>query len=414
MSDAKKTGGRDISELKQRLGLKKAAASTTGQTARQSNGAKGVVAPPGLNVAPPPGLAQQPQQPAIPNAADDPFAAMNAIAAVGTAQRAPEIVINLNDGKPVEQVGASNSTATILKIALPALFGLIVGAFIATNGKNAAWNNDGVAAVKYTYGARDAPSTFLYLKKTLSDLDTLLTSSGSKPSSSTTSQLLAMEKKLEVADTRVFEARMSALPPNVVEQMTEFYGGVAELKGMIDMHVKLAATDDVVLSAGKKKKDDATVKEGGDNDHAAALAGKMHYGVVIQQGDQNDFGAKLVELGAPYCNGKPSPNSGGKCVDAELTGIGVRTDSGGTWTMGDVVLAPQDSIAQKKVLVLLPSPLLDSFVGGSDAGASETFYVKRMKAIAQRLQKLRQDAESLDPELKKVAETGKSFSYLFW
>ena len=89
MSDPKRGGSRDISELKQRLGLKKAT-TTTAATGRANGAPGGVVPPPGL--APPP-----PPQPVIPNAAEDPFAAMNAMAAVGTVQRAPEIVI-VHDG----------------------------------------------------------------------------------------------------------------------------------------------------------------------------------------------------------------------------------------------------------------------------------------------------------------------------
>ena len=116
MSDPKRGGSRDISELKQRLGLKKATTPTAGAAAGRPNGpAGGVVPPPGL--APPP-----PPQPVIPNAADDPFAAMNAMAAVGTVQRAPEIVI-VNDGKPVENVGAASRSGAIAKLAAPAVIG---------------------------------------------------------------------------------------------------------------------------------------------------------------------------------------------------------------------------------------------------------------------------------------------------
>src|SRR6185369_15649323 len=98
-----------ISDLKARLGLKKGAqAPATGQTRANGGAGGGVVAPPGMNLPPPPGMAApQPAQPAIPNAADDPFGAMNAMAAHGTVQRAPEIVI-VNDGKPVENVGSSS------------------------------------------------------------------------------------------------------------------------------------------------------------------------------------------------------------------------------------------------------------------------------------------------------------------
>ena len=117
MSDPKRGGSRDISELKQRLGLKKATTPTAGATAGRPSGPPvgGVVPPPGL--APPP-----PPQPVIPNAAEDPFAAMNAMAAVGTVQRAPEIVI-VNDGKPVENVGASSHGGAIAKLAAHRLAG---------------------------------------------------------------------------------------------------------------------------------------------------------------------------------------------------------------------------------------------------------------------------------------------------
>src|SRR5687768_1014529 len=107
--DPKRPGGsRDISELKARLGLKKGGAAP-GPAGAKQNGA-GVVPPPGLNLPPPPG-ARAPG-PVIPSAADDPFGAMNAMAAHGAAQRAPEIVI-VNDGKPVESVSTGDRAAKL-------------------------------------------------------------------------------------------------------------------------------------------------------------------------------------------------------------------------------------------------------------------------------------------------------------
>src|SRR3954465_12468782 len=120
LSDPKRGGSRDISELKQRLGLKKAAPPPV--AGRPGNGGTGgVVPPPGLNVPPP-----QPPQPVIPNAAEDPFGAMNAMAAVGTVQRRPEIIF-VNDGKPVENGGASGRGASLVKIVAPAVVALAIG-----------------------------------------------------------------------------------------------------------------------------------------------------------------------------------------------------------------------------------------------------------------------------------------------
>ena len=65
LSDPKRGGSRDISELKQRLGLKKGGAGATAANQPRGNGATGgVVPPPGLN------LPSAPPQPVIPNAAD--------------------------------------------------------------------------------------------------------------------------------------------------------------------------------------------------------------------------------------------------------------------------------------------------------------------------------------------------------
>ncbi|MDB4953191.1 MAG: hypothetical protein JWO36_760, partial [Myxococcales bacterium] len=162
LSDAKKTGSRDISELKQRLGLKKgAAAQTTGQVAGRGNGQSGgVVPPPGLNLPPPPGVSAP--QPQMPNAHDDPFGAMNAMAAVGNVQRAPEMVI-VHDGKPVENVGSGSGS--ILKILIPAIIFLGIGVAVGKIGATAAFHNDGLKGTKSLLGDKAQPSTVAGLKK---------------------------------------------------------------------------------------------------------------------------------------------------------------------------------------------------------------------------------------------------------
>src|SRR5688572_10148020 len=116
----KKAGNRDISDLKARLGLKKGGAAAPAAATRGNGQSGGVVAPPGLAVPPPPA------QPVIPNAADDPFAAMNAMAAVAQSKPQKEFIIG-NGGKPVEHVGERSSAALILKMAVPGVIALIVG-----------------------------------------------------------------------------------------------------------------------------------------------------------------------------------------------------------------------------------------------------------------------------------------------
>ncbi|HET9627097.1 MAG TPA: hypothetical protein VFP84_37315, partial [Kofleriaceae bacterium] len=201
MSDPKRGGSRDISELKQRLGLKKGGAAAPGGTPAR-NGSAGVVPPPGLAPAP-----AQPAQPVIPNAADDPFGAMNAMASVGTVQRAPEIVI-VNDGKPVENVGASGQGARIAKLAGPAVLALVVGVGIGKISKGANIYNEGIKDSRSILGDDKAPSTVKNVKRALSELDGTLdelnTKTGMRPDAATDKKLTELALRLDIKTGPVF------------------------------------------------------------------------------------------------------------------------------------------------------------------------------------------------------------------
>ena len=426
MSDAKKTGSRDISELKQRLGLKKgAAASQTGATARVNGGAGGgVVPPPGMNLPPPPGMApQQPAQPVIPNAADDPFGAMNAMAAHGAVQRAPEIVI-VNDGRPVEHVGASSSGASIARIAIPAGIALIIGIAVGKIGTSNSSYNDGLKGAKAILGDKGTPSTVANLKKQLSDLDTFLdeakTKKNFKPDSSIDKQLESLAAKLEVKSELVFRAKENALDAETSGQIMSFYAGIEELKSMVDNHVKSAKSDDLAFANAAKKADAATVKD----DENAALSGQLRYGMLMQaptETDKTDFGAKLVELGPPYCGDKLSTS--GKCGEGEApSAFAYRSEPGATWTKGDIVTSGADSVPTKKLVMLLPGGVRDSLVKGAEGVASETLYTKRLRAIydfvhgktgpdGKPVGGLLETGNKLEQKLEQVANKGSRFSF---
>ena len=209
MSDSKRTGSRDISELKQRLGLKKGAQPATGQT-KANGGTGGVVPPPGLNLPPPPGMA--PAQPAIPNAADDPFGAMNAMAAVGKVQRAPEIVI-VNDGKPVENVGSKSMGATIARIAIPAAVALFAGIAVGKIGTGAATHNEGLSDLRSILGddTKPAASSVLALKAQLVDVRKVLEewrdANKWKPSKTFEQKLEAAVNKIELKSDKWFSGK---------------------------------------------------------------------------------------------------------------------------------------------------------------------------------------------------------------
>jgi hypothetical protein len=233
-----------------------------------------------MNLPPPPGVPQQPAAPVIPNAADDPFGAMNAMAAVGTVQRAPEIVI-VNDGKPVENVGAAGKGAMIAKIAVPAVAALAIGLAIGRISKDANFYNEGLKDAKQILGSPSTPSTVAAVKKTLSKLDSALDDAKNKnnfkPDAALGADLSKIALELDVKSELVFRAKQNALDPEASGQVISFYAGVAEVKGMIDAHNKAAKFDEMTLSKAKANQDAATLK---DTDNAL-LAGQIKYGIVM-------------------------------------------------------------------------------------------------------------------------------------
>jgi hypothetical protein len=411
LSDSKKAGSRDISDLKARLGLKKgAAAGATGGQAARGNGAGGLVAPPGMNLPPPPG--HSPPAPAIPNAHDDPFGAMNHMAAVGTVQRAPEIVI-VNDGRPVENVGHQSMGATIAKIVVPAVVALGIGVGIGRVSRDANFYNDGLKDAKAILGDVNQPSTLKATKRLLSNLDSTLdemkTKNNYRPEEAATKALSDLVTKLDVKSDLVFRAKQNSLDEGLSGQILSFYAGVAEIRGMLDAHVKSAKADDKALALGKQKTDDATLKEGTN----AMLAGQAKYAVLLTaptESDRDDFGARIVEIGPVFCGDKQS--SSGKCEGDSPSGFGYRNEPGGiSWTKGDLVTSGQDSVPTKKLVLLLPNGVRDSLIKTGEPGASEVLYVKRLRAIAERTKKLITDANKLESQLQSAASKGSRFSF---
>lgn len=407
MSDPKRGGSRDISELKQRLGLKKATPPAT--QGRGNGGAGGLVPPPGLNL-PAPG----PAQPVIPNAADDPFGAMNAMAAVGTVQRAPEIVI-VNDGRPVENVGAAGHGAAIAKIVVPAVLTLIAGIGIGHIAKGANLYNAGLKDARSILGDDKAANTVKHVKKSLSDLDGVLdemkTKNNLRPDAAADKRLSEIALRLDVKAATVFRTS-SALDSDVTGLIMSFYAGAAEIKNMLDAHVKAAKSDDLALATGKTAAAGAAVKD--SENVVLASMNAVRYGALIQaptDTDKVDFGVKIVELGPPYCGG-PNPVTSGKCDNNEApSAYAYRNEPGAVWIKGDLQTQGSDNVPSKKLVLLLPNGTRDALIKGSEPGASEVFYVKRLRALTERTKKLIDEANKLEQRLQSESNKGSRFSF---
>lgn len=366
-----------------------------------------------MNLPPPPGVQPpQPAAPAIPNAADDPFGAMNAMAAVGTVQRAPEIVI-VNDGKPVENVGAGGKGAAIAKIAVPAVAALVIGVSIGQIAKKNSFYNDGLKDAKAILGDQGKQYTVAAVKKSLSKLDTALDDAKNKnglaPDAALGAELTKLAQELDVKSEVVFRAKQNALDAEVSGQILSFYAGVAEIKSMIDAHNKSAKFDEMTLSKAKDNKDKATLT---DNDNAL-LAGQLKYGVLLSaptDEDKADFGAKLVEIAGVYCGGNATPVA--KCGEGESpSGWAYRNDPGGTPIKGDLAMGGSDSVPAKKVVVLLQNGVRDALIKGGDPGVSELYYVRRLRAISELTKKVIENANKLEQRLQQEANKGSKFSF---
>ncbi|HUS31945.1 MAG TPA: hypothetical protein VMZ53_25765 [Kofleriaceae bacterium] len=417
MSD-KKAGNRDISDLKARLGLKKGGAAAPAAAPR-ANGAPsgGVLAPPGMAVPPPPG-AVSPAQPVIPNAADDPFAAMNAMAAVAQAKPQKEYII-VNDGKPVENVGEKSNAASLLKILVPGLIALVIGVAVGKIGTSASDYNEGLRGAKAILGEKTTPSTVKSLKSTLNEIDAVLdeakTKNGLKPNLDLDKRLKELAAKLEVKLDVVFRAQQ--VNPVLSGQIMSFYAGVTEVKDMIDIHNKSAAFDDVMLKKGKESADKAASDVQG-------FEGETKYAVLVSAPTDEDknaeFGAKVVEIMGVYCGGN---NMVSKCGEGEYpNAIGYRTDVGGPVIKGDLAQGGSDNVPTKKVVKILSGTVKDGLIKGGEPAVSEVYYTKRLKALYDRIHGkpdqtgkpvggLIEDGNKLEQALSTEANKGTRFSF---
>jgi hypothetical protein len=321
----------------------------------------------------------------MPNAHDDPFGAMNAMAAVGTVQRAPEIVI-VNDGN-VEKVHAANRGALIAKIAVPAGIALIVGIAVGKIGTGAASYNEGLRGARAILGDKQQPSTVAMLKRQLSELDNLLdeakTKNGFKPDLELNKKLKELAGKLEVKSELVFRAKMNSLDAEIAGQILSFYAGVQEVKDMIDIHVKATAGDDIMLKKAKEAADAAALKE----NQVAPLAGQLRYAVLLSaptETDRSEFGAKIVEIAGVYCGGGANPVA--KCPDGEYpSAFAYRNEPGSTPIKGDLIPTGSDSLPPKKIVPLLANGIRDSLVKGGEPTVSEFYYTRRLRELYNRV-----------------------------
>jgi hypothetical protein len=418
----KRPGTRDISELKARLGLKKAAPEAKAPVAKQTGA---LAPPPGLNV---PGPAKQ-SGPVIPAASDDPFGNMNAMAQIGTAQRAPEFVI-VNDGKPVESVSTGSKAASIAKFAVPAFVALILGWLLGAAGQSAVFANKSIDS------ANNVAVAITRAKKDLSDLQSNLTDalkkSGGKIDPSVTKVISdALQKptfkmssnqrpdevKEPEADAGVYRIPEGEFDPGMAGRVIGFYAHLNELAQMMDEHVKAARTDDLAIAQGATAAGNAQTTINGQS--------ILKYAIILANPSDADrtsgkvagpTGAQLVEIGPQLC-GDRSLAKDGVCPDGP-PGIGYRlmpssTDSASQWSRAEVAKAAAGQPYPLNSLVeLAPTGVLDSVVKGAMPSATEIIYQHRVDTIRASIEQLLTEGEAVNNSLKKMPNKKKFTFFL--
>lgn len=378
----KKSGATNISDLKARLGLKKKPGAP-GVTPPPGGSSRGLVAPPGverksraLSVPPPPGAA--PPAPEIPDASEDPFGAMRAMASAQQAVAGPEIVV-VNDGKPVESVERKSPLVryglTAAMIGVPLVLGLLLGNVTARSSVN-----DEARADAVTVG-----EDINRVRKGLQDVqDALLLSLQDGPGGQAfpvndekLTAALATDSLLPTIDPEIFRKRFYILDGGLVAQVLEFYMNVISIREMIDEHLKATANDAKAMAEGKTRIDMAKPDE-----KVNRYLTFYRYGIIVQADKDKEFGARMVEIGPPYCQDRKASTTG-KCEDGPPIGFGTRPDA--TNNVGfaptELGIAQEGSVPAEKLLPLIPTPLFESLQKGSEQSIAETAYLRRVTAL---------------------------------
>jgi hypothetical protein len=406
----KKPASRDINDLKARLGIKKGTSPQT-PVGSKTAGMPAVVPPPGLAVPPPPGaVPPQPPQPVVPNAAEDPFGAMNAMAQMGAAQRAPEIVI-VNDGKPVESVGREKKGVKYAILGGAGLVLLLLGMMLGGAGKNAAFYNAGIRDSRAIL--KDVKS----VKKALVSLNEAVAKAKDSAGKDVTTAMNAVDK-VGLDQALIFRAKQNNLNPELSVKILQFYAQVAQLKAMIADHQRTARADAQALGAARE----ATEKMMLPPNSAFEKAVRVRYGVLVwnpsaeESRTDQDFGARLVELGPPFCTGETKPAASGTCPEGAVETLSYRVNPSGTWQRGDFAIPGQNiepgaSIPPKKLLIMSPTGVFDGLIQGAAGMASTSLYVKRVEAIREKVAELIEAGNELEARLGPKANESERFSF---
>lgn len=407
----KKSGAGNISDLKARLGLKKG-----GPAAAVDKGAVpapgGIVPPPGaaaakgsIAVPVPPGA--RPPAPKLPDASEDPFAAMNAMAAMQRATAAPEIVI-VNDGKPVENVGNQSS---LIRFGIPAgiaVVTLLAGWLFGQMSANSSLTDEAL-----TDAAAVGQDIKRLRQESLQHVQDALWKSQEKASGGKAfpindtelTQALADKKIWPAFDPETFTKKYYVLDKDLVTSIMGFYSDVITIREQLEAHVKATENDSKAMQEAKTRVDGLKPEQSVNR-----YLDFYRYGIVIDvptkaEAEQGKlFGARLVEIGPPVCqDGKLSTD--GKCPEPPR-GFGIRDQNSTSpgWLPSEIGFAQGENVPRAKLLPLLPNEIFESVAKGTEPTVAEAAYLRRLTELSELVKNAIETGSSLEKQLSALKQ----------
>jgi hypothetical protein len=345
----------------------------------------------------PPGA--QPPRPHIPDAKEDPFGAMNAMAAHGAHVAQPQIVV-VNDGTPVEQVQqkARARLAIVGAVMLiPLIFGIAIGK-ISSGAK--VYNRTIDDAAKIRDDVKKVRDNLIGVQQVLASAK--LRSKGNFQPTDTKliGELEALPDIQPNVDV-VFKSFMYELQPELVAATLSFYADTVDLNELIKKHIQLTKDAEKALKEGQTK------MQGFNPFGYAAL-------LEVPDADKQAAGhlvaLKLVQLGSPVCEGQTTPSDSG--CPGKVSGFRYRLDELGPWAVKKVAAGEEGAVGTDGLVVLdRSSKVLQQVVKGGTATVAEAGFVDRITKIAERVNELIEQQKAIESRLNQKAIESKKFTF---
>jgi hypothetical protein len=394
LDENKKPGPRDISDLKARLGLKKAApAPNTTPAQGQPQAAAPLPSPTGAAAGPkaraiPSPFAQPepPPEPAAPAAPPDPRRDPFAM------QQAANLAAFYGIGQALPGSADSVSAEPLSKPKPWGIIGLfaIVGVVVFGLGNACGRIYQSRAEFNITIDqAGQIREEVDRLSKQLNKVAEVLNASKEtqkgNPDFDMSAALGAMD--LKKPDTqKIFHTNYMHFEDPAIERLFNYYDHTIQLYDQITLHAKKTDADKAAIQSYMAN---------------GAGKGNKNYAVVIDATGGITL-ANFAELGSPVC---PDPAQT-DCPPAQLKGFKYRFDSGGAWGEKPTKGKPTDI-----VIPIKPSALFGSVAAGNPDILAYKDYLRRVVTIKALAGELMAEQKDVLGDLKKTAERPKVFVF---